>query len=295
MQRINNSKNTAFYDIEYIKINNLEDYNKLEKELYKLNDVDKCQIMIDVENKIIDAENDKEFYSSIMIPIVTIFVSVILSCLITVYFAESDDRIEMLSNYIIVCVASAIILLFLFLRIKAIMKKKMDNIVFFSTIKRMLEYRYSHEKLFTNIKIINQSEHVEERKNIRSSKLKDVWYALIFSISPSYAQKKYGINENMTNGIFVLISSLIMQVIGCVLKLVGIVDFCLSFKNRINGNSDLISYFVSVLLDLTLLIIGSMFSVSSNEIINETDNARIMAYTSVVFALFGIIVTVVMK
>ena len=143
MKRIaGTDKKISFHGINFVKINNVEDYNDLEKMLYKLDENYRCQLMIDIENEIIEAERDKEYFSAITIPIVTIFISVILSCVVALYINASEDASMRLASFTIVCIVAAIVSMVLRLVMKSCMKKRMDRIVFYTTLKRMLEIHF---------------------------------------------------------------------------------------------------------------------------------------------------------
>jgi len=142
-------------------------------------------------------------------------------------------------------------------------------------------------------KIEEEKNTVTEVKIEKMSMLQNIGFMLLLIIWPNKAKEKYDLRDDITNGVFSMISSIIMWLIGNAIKLFAFLVFfadiyCVAVK-VINIGIFIVFLFGAFFMGM----IGSMFVLSSEEIANERNNSVIMSYTSNIFAAVGIVVAVV--
>lgn len=135
-------------------------------------------------------------------------------------------------------------------------------------------------------------DEVKERaKNIKfEEKIKFVFWMIFL---PNKAKEKAGLREDITNGLFTLISSIVVAGSGHVIRFFASVFFIGSIILAAT-NSILLRDFI-IILPITIFsfIFGAIMILSGQEIAQERDPAKITVYSAGVFALISMIISMI--
>ena len=135
-----------------------------------------------------------------------------------------------------------------------------------------------------------KSEKEIENKHTEARKYK--WYENIFFVInallwPWKIHKNFQLKDNIYDNVLVVFISIIMQILGAVLWLFGII---IILSNFFINNNDIITTVSFAIFSLTF---GSMFILAGGQFSEEKDSNRIYAYSSCMLALVGCIIAIV--
>ncbi len=135
-----------------------------------------------------------------------------------------------------------------------------------------------------------KSEKEIENKHTEARKYK--WYEnILFVINallwPWKIHKNFQLKDNIYDNVLVVFISIIMQILGAVLWLFGII---IILSNFFINNNDIITTVSFAIFSLTF---GSMFILAGGQFSEEKDSNRIYAYSSCMLALVGCIIAIV--
>lgn len=120
----------------------------------------------------------------------------------------------------------------------------------------------------------------------------NVLFALNVFFFPWKVNKKFCINNQIYDGILLIIVSLLMQIIGSIIWLYGIyVIIHLIYKSFLSGiNSGTIN---SLSIAVLSILFGSIFILAGDEFSKETDSNKIYAYSASIVALISCVVSII--
>lgn len=139
---------------------------------------------------------------------------------------------------------------------------------------------------------IKRIEREKEMENEHTEKRKYKWYENIFFVLnillwPWKIHKNFQLKDNIYDNVLVVFISIIMQILGAVLWLFGIIIILSIF---FINNNDIITTVAFAIFSLTF---GSMFILAGGQFSEEKDSNRIYAYSSCMLALVGCIIAIV--
>lgn len=141
-------------------------------------------------------------------------------------------------------------------------------------------------------RVIKQIESEKEIENKHTEVRKYKWYEnILFVINallwPWKIHKNFQLKDNIYDNVLVVFISIIMQILGAVLWLFGIIIILSIF---FINNNDIITTVAFAIFSLTF---GSMFILAGDQFSEEKDSNRIYAYSSCMLALVGCIIAIV--
>lgn len=141
-------------------------------------------------------------------------------------------------------------------------------------------------------RVIKQIESEKEIENKHTEVRKYKWYEnILFVINallwPWKIHKNFQLKDNIYDNVLVVFISIIMQILGAVLWLFGIIIILSIF---FINNNDIITTVAFAIFSLTF---GSMFILAGGQFSEEKDSNRIYAYSSCMLALVGCIIAIV--
>lgn len=134
---------------------------------------------------------------------------------------------------------------------------------------------------------------VEEKDNKKKYKWYDnVLFFLNVCIFPWRINKRFDINKRVYDSVLVAFVSVIMQLIGGIAWLVGIVSFIFTIYKalNINGWQGMI---MSCVICFAVTILGALVVLAGKEFEKETNSEKIYAYSASILALISCIISVV--
>lgn len=139
---------------------------------------------------------------------------------------------------------------------------------------------------------IKRIESEKEIENKHTEVRKYKWYEnILFVLNallwPWKIHKNFQLKDNMYDNVLVVFISIIMQILGAVLWLFGIIMILSVFF--INHN-DII---ITIALGIFSLTFGSMFILAGGKFSEEKESNKIYAYSSCMLALVGCIIAIV--
>lgn len=141
-------------------------------------------------------------------------------------------------------------------------------------------------------RVIKRIESEKEIENKHTEARKYKWYEnILFVINallwPWKIHKNFQLKDNIYDNVLVVFISIIMQILGAVLWLFGII---IILSNFFINNNDIITTVSFAIFSLTF---GSMFILAGGQFSEEKDSNRIYAYSSCMLALVGCIIAIV--
>lgn len=141
-------------------------------------------------------------------------------------------------------------------------------------------------------RVIKRIESEKEIENKHTEVRKYKWYEnILFVINallwPWKIHKNFQLKDNIYDNVLVVFISIIMQILGAVLWLFGIIIILSIF---FINNNDIITTVAFAIFSLTF---GSMFILAGGQFSEEKDSNRIYAYSSCMLALVGCIIAIV--
>lgn len=151
------------------------------------------------------------------------------------------------------------------------------------------------EAYYRVIKRIENEKEIKSEKEIENKHTevrKYKWYEnILFVINallwPWKIHKNFQLKDNIYDNVLVVFISIIMQILGTVLWLFGII---IILSNFFINNNGIITTVAFAIFSLTF---GSMFILAGGQFSEEKDSNRIYAYSSCMLALVGCIIAIV--
>ena len=164
-----------------------------------------------------------------------------------------------------------------------------------STISQECMIEIQSEAYYRALKRIEYEKNETDKKE--SEKKKDKWYVnVLFTLNvifwPWKINKRFRINNRIYDSILVLFVSMVLQFIGGITWLVGVIApiFTIYLIIKIGITSDLI---IVVPITIWSLFLGNIFILAGKEFGKETESGKIYAYSASVLAMISCIVSII--
>ena len=138
-----NIQEVEFYGIKYRCITRVSEYTILEKEVTNLIDCSEvCQLKIDIENKIEEAKYERDASMGINLPIVIFWIGLFIGSYITGYMSVLVRTENVgIPSALAEAGIGLVIMCYLVVKGRDIHKYRCDKIIFFETIKKIIEHQ----------------------------------------------------------------------------------------------------------------------------------------------------------